>query len=102
MRFIESRLASASAASATADGVRRWGDAVATNAERWAIEQDRRALELLEVVDSDPIRQPLAQWSVSADFCRHVRELELPRTRFHDLRHAHATQLPSAVSSRRP
>lgn len=33
------------------------GDAVATDDERWAIEQDRRALELLEVVVSDPIRQ---------------------------------------------
>jgi hypothetical protein len=54
---------------------------VATDAEGWAIEQDRRALELLDVADSDPIRQPLAQWSVSADFCRHVRQLELPRTR---------------------
>jgi len=102
MRFIENRLASASAASATADGVPQVGDGVATDDERWAIEQDRRALELLEVVVSDPIRQPLAQWSVSADFRRHVRELELPRTRFHDLRHAHATQLPSAVSTRRP
>jgi hypothetical protein len=54
---------------------------VATDDERWAIEQDRRALELLEVVDSDPIPQPLAQWSVSVDFCRQARELELPRAR---------------------
>jgi integrase len=106
MRFIESRLASASEGFRTADGVPLVGDTVATDDERWAIEQDRRALELLEVVVSDPIRQPLAPWSVSADFRRHVRELELPRTRFHDLRHAHATQLlvsgvhPKAVSER--
>jgi Protein of unknown function (DUF2750)/Phage integrase family len=58
------------------------------------------------VVLSDEIGQPLAPWSVSADFRRLVRELELPRTRFHDLRHAHATQLlasgvhPKAVSER--
>ena len=58
------------------------------------------------VVLSDPISQPLAPWSVSADFRRLTRELELPRTRFHDLRHAHATQLlashvhPKAVSER--
>jgi integrase len=58
------------------------------------------------VVFSDEIGQPLAPWSVSADFRRLVRELELPRTRFHDLRHAHATQLlasgvhPKAVSER--
>jgi integrase len=43
---------------------------------------------------------------VSLPFRRIVRELELPRTRFHDLRHAHATQLlaagihPKAVSER--
>jgi integrase len=58
------------------------------------------------VVLSNEIGQPLAPWSVSADFRRLVRELELPRTRFHDLRHAHATQLlasgvhPKAVSER--
>jgi integrase len=58
------------------------------------------------IVLFDPIGQPLAPWSVSADFRRLTRELELPRTRFHDLRHAHATQLlaagvhPKAVSER--
>jgi integrase len=58
------------------------------------------------VVLSDEIGQPLAPWSVSADFRRLVSELGLPRTRFHDLRHAHATQLlgagvhPKAVSER--
>jgi integrase len=58
------------------------------------------------VVLSDEIGQPLAPWSVSSDFRRLTRELELPRTRFHDLRHAHATQLfaagihPKAVSER--
>jgi hypothetical protein len=58
------------------------------------------------VVLSDEIGQPLAPWSVSTDFRRLVHELELPRTRFHDLRHAHATQLrasgvhPKAVSER--
>ena len=55
---------------------------------------------------SDEIGQPLTPWSVSADFRRLVSELGLPRTRFHDLRHAHATQLlgagvhPKAVSER--
>jgi integrase len=58
------------------------------------------------VVLSDEIGQPLAPWSVSTDFRRLTRELELPRTRFHDLRHAHPTQLlaagvhPKAVSER--
>jgi Phage integrase family len=58
------------------------------------------------VVLSDEIVQPLVPWSVSSDFRRITRELELPRTRFHDLRHAHATQLlaagvhPKAVSER--
>jgi integrase len=58
------------------------------------------------VVLSDEVGQPLAPWSVSTDFRRLTRELELPRTRFHDLRHAHATQLlgsgvhPKAVSER--
>lgn len=43
---------------------------------------------------------------MSADFRRLTKELGLPRTRFHDLRHAHATQLlaagvhPKAVSER--
>lgn len=48
------------------------------------------------VVLSDEIGEPLAPWSVSADFRRLISELELPRTRFHDLRHAHATQLLAA------
>lgn len=58
------------------------------------------------VVLNDPIGRPLAPWSVSADFRRITHELELPRTQFHDLRHAHATQLlgagvhPKAVSER--
>lgn len=55
---------------------------------------------------TDPIGQPLVPWSVSSDFRRLTKELGLPRTRFHDLRHAHATQLlgagihPKAVSER--
>jgi integrase len=59
-----------------------------------------------DVVLDDGIGLPLAPWSVSADFRRLTKELELPRTRFHDLRHAHATQLlgasvhPKAVSER--
>ena len=59
-----------------------------------------------DVVLPDQVDQPLAPWSVSADFRRIARELELPRTGFHDLRHAHATQLlsrgvhPKAVSER--
>jgi integrase len=58
------------------------------------------------VVLSNRIGQPLAPWSVSADFRRLTKALELPRTRFHDLRHAHATELlaagvhPKAVSER--
>jgi integrase len=59
-----------------------------------------------DVVLDDVAGAPFAPWSVSADFRRLTRELELPRTRFHDLRHAHATQLlaagvhPKAVSER--
>jgi integrase len=49
-----------------------------------------------DVVLDDGIGQPLSPWTVSADFRRVVSELGLPRTRFHDLRHAHATQLLSA------
>jgi integrase len=55
---------------------------------------------------TDEIGLPLVPWSVSSDFRRLVKELGLPRTRFHDLRHAHATQLlsvgvhPKAVSER--
>jgi integrase len=58
------------------------------------------------VVLTDPIGRPLAPWTVSADFRRITHELDLPRTRYHDLRHAHATQLlgagvhPKAVSER--
>lgn len=59
-----------------------------------------------DVVLDDVAGAPFAPWSVSADFRRLGRELELPRTRFHDLWHAHATQLlasgvhPKAVSER--
>lgn len=48
------------------------------------------------VVLSDEIGEPPVPWSVSADFRRLVSERGLPRTRFHDLRHAHATQLLGA------
>ena len=41
-----------------------------------------------DVVFDDGIGQPLSPWTVSADFRRVVAELGLPRTRFHDLRHA--------------
>jgi integrase len=59
-----------------------------------------------DVVLDDVAGAPFAPWSVSADFRRITHELELPRTRFHDMRHAHATQLlgagvhPKAVSER--
>ena len=46
-----------------------------------------------DVVLDNGIGQPLSPWTVSADFRRVVHELGLPRTRFHDLRHAHATAL---------
>lgn len=52
-----------------------------------------------DVVLDDVAGAPFAPWSVSSDFRRITRELELPRTRFHDLRHAHATQ---AAGCRRP
>jgi integrase len=58
------------------------------------------------VVLDDVAGAPRPPWSVSAAFRGLTRELELPRTRFHDLRHAHATQLlgagvhPKAVSER--
>ena len=48
-----------------------------------------------DVVLDDGIGQPLSPWAVSADFGSVVAELGLPRTRFHDLRHAHATYLLS-------
>jgi integrase len=59
-----------------------------------------------DVVLDNGVGEPLAPWTASADFRRIVSELELPRTRFHDLRHARATQLlaagvhPKAVSER--
>lgn len=59
-----------------------------------------------DVVLDNGIGEPLAPWTASADFRRITKELELPRTRFHDLRHAHATRLfeagvgPKAVSER--
>jgi integrase len=65
-------------------------------------EQNERKMALrdvwtdLDLVFDDGIGQPLSPWTVSADFRRVVHELGLPRTRFHDLRHAHATQLLSA------
>jgi integrase len=79
---------------------------VATDDERWAIEQDRRALELLEVVvrtrSGNRSRRgrsrPTSADTFASSSCR--------GTRFHDLRHAHATQLlvsgvhPKAVSER--
>lgn len=49
-----------------------------------------------DIVFDDGIGQSLSPWTVSADFRRVVSELGLPRTRFHDLRHAHATQLLSS------
>jgi len=69
-------------------------------------EQKVRSLGGSDVVLDNGVGEPLAPWTASADFRRIVRELELPRTRFHDLRHAHATQLlaagvhPKAVSER--
>jgi integrase len=59
-----------------------------------------------DVVLDNGIGEPLAPWTVAADFRRITKELELPHTRFHDLRHAHATRLfeagvgPKAVSER--
>ncbi|HET7272830.1 MAG TPA: tyrosine-type recombinase/integrase [Rubrobacter sp.] len=49
-----------------------------------------------DIVFDDGIGQPLSPWTVLGDFRRVVAELGVPRTRFHDLRHAHATQLLSA------
>lgn len=40
------------------------------------------------VVLDDVAGAPRPPWSVSAAFRRLTQELELPRTRFHDLRHA--------------
>jgi len=48
------------------------------------------------LVRGPSIGQLLSPWTVSADFRRVVAELGLPRTRFHDLRHAHATRLLEA------
>jgi integrase len=50
----------------------------------------------LDLVFDNGIGEPLSPRTVSADSRRVVAELGLPRTRFHDLRHAHATQLLSA------
>jgi integrase len=72
-------------------------------------EQKMRVRDMWEdygTVLTDPIGLPIVPWSVSSDFRRVTKELELPRTRFHDLRHAHATELlgagvhPKAVSER--
>jgi hypothetical protein len=49
-----------------------------------------------DIVLDNGVGQPLSPWTVSADFRRVIAELGLPKTRFHDLRHAHATQLLSA------
>lgn len=75
---------------------------VVTFLRRYRKEQNERRLAFRnvwgdhDVVLDDGIGQPLSPWTVSADFRRVVAELGLPRTRFHDLRHAHATQLLSA------
>jgi integrase len=76
---------------------------VAAFLKRHHREQDQRRKWLhrdlwhdYDVVFDDGIGQPLSPWTVSADFRRVVAELGLPRTRFHDLRHAHATQLLAA------
>jgi integrase len=50
----------------------------------------------LDLVFDNGIGQLLSPWTVSSDFRRLVHELGLPRIRFHDLRHAHATHLLSA------
>jgi integrase len=85
---------------------------VVTFLRRQRKEQNERRLFLgpvwteYDVVLDDVAGASFAAWSVSSDFRRITRELELPRTRFHDLRHAHATQLlgagvhPKAVSER--
>jgi hypothetical protein len=54
----------------------------------------------LDLVFDNGIGEPLSPWTVSADSRRVVAELGLPRTRFHDLRHAHATQLLLAGRAR--
>jgi integrase len=62
----------------------------------------RRVWEDYDIVLDDGFGLPLVPWSVSADFRRVVSELGLPRTRFHDLRHAHATQLLGAWTTGHP
>lgn len=75
---------------------------VAAFLRRYRKEQSERKMAFRDVwsehdvVFDNGIGQPLSPWTVSADFRRVVAELGLPRTRFHDLRHAHATQLLSA------
>lgn len=50
--------------------------------------------------------RPLAPYVIGNRFCVHIKQHGLPRTRFHDLRHSHATQLlgmgvqPKVVSER--
>jgi integrase len=74
-------------------------DFVVTFLRRHRREQTERKMALrdvwsrLDLVFDDGIGEPLSPWTVSADFRRVVAELGLPRTRFHDLRHAQATQL---------
>ena len=59
-----------------------------------------------DVVFDDGIGQPISAWTVSAGFRRLIQDLGLPRIRFHDLGHAHATRLleagvhPKVVSER--
>jgi integrase len=48
-----------------------------------------------DVILDNGIGEPMSPWTVSADFRRVIAELGLPKTRFHDLRHAHAMQLLS-------
>jgi integrase len=54
------------------------------------------------IVLDDVAGAPFAPWSVSAEIRRLTRELDLPRTRFHDLRHARATQLLAREPTKRP
>jgi integrase len=49
-----------------------------------------------DLILDNGIGEPMSPWTVSADFRRVVHELGLPRTRFHDLRHAFATEMLAA------
>jgi hypothetical protein len=61
-----------------------------------------RSLGSSDVVIDNGVGEPLAPWTASADFRRIIGELELPRTRFHDLRHAHAMMRETERSPERP